>query len=474
MRWRQSVELKGVAQFIYSGSIHITMADKPRELTRLRTRPMERNLAMTRMGFTTGVRAAGHLFGNLFRDEESRHEHDKAFFIDEARRFVREMGQLKGSVMKAGQMLSLYGQYFMPAEAVEILASLQDDTDHVGWSVVEPVVRVALGSAKLAELAMETTPIAAASLGQAHRATQKSSGDKLCIKVRYPGVDEAIDSDIRTIARLLTVSRLVPKDLSLEPVFTEVREMLHREVDYVSERELLERFRGFLAGDDRFVVPTPYAEYCGSEVLAMSFEEGISLKDAKVQALSQQRRNQLGHSLLWLFLQEFFVWNLVQTDPHFGNYRLRLAENDGVDQWVLLDFGATRTFPRRFVREYARIVRGALLKDRDSVVKGALGIGLMREHFPERVLADFFELTRLIVEPFAGGVYDWGASDLPARVGQTITRNALTRHFKIPPREIVFLHRRLAGVFITLAWLNVQLDGRAMLEAALTHAESIE
>lgn len=450
------------------------MADNPRELTRLRTRPMERNWAMTRMGVATGMRAAGHVFGNLFRDEASRTEHDKSFFVDEARRFVREMGQLKGSVMKAGQMLSLYGQYFMPPEAVEILASLQDDTDHVGWSVVGPVVNRSLGQAELAELDIQRVPIAAASLGQAHEATVKSSGEKLCMKVRYPGVDEAIDSDIRTIARLLTLSRLVPRDLSLDPVFTEVREMLHREVDYVHERELLQRFVALLENDSRFIVPRPYPRYCSADVLTMSFETGESLKSSRVRELSQARRNRLGEALLWLFLQEFFVWQLVQTDPHFGNYRLRLDDENEEDRWVLLDFGATRSFPDEFVREYARIVRGALNQDRDEVIRGAVGIKLMRAHFPDAVLDGFYNLTRLIVEPFTAGSYDWGASDLPARVSQTIARSALTRHFKIPPREIVFLHRRLAGVFITMAWLDVQLDGRPLLEAALTQAESIK
>ncbi len=450
------------------------MADNPRELTRLRTRPMERNWAMTRMGVATGVRAAGHVFGNLFRDQASRTEHDKAFFVDEARRFVREMGQLKGSVMKAGQMLSLYGQYFMPPEAVEILASLQDDTDHVGWTVVGPVITQSLGGERLAELQIQRVPIAAASLGQAHEAIQLSSGEKLCLKVRYPGVDEAIDSDIRTIARLLTLSRLVPRDLSLDPVFTEVREMLHREVDYLHERELLDRFGELLKNDARFVVPRTYPRYCSSEVLAMSFETGDSLKSQRVRELSPERRTRLGQSLLWLFLQELFVWQLVQTDPHFGNYRLRLDDEGGEDRWVLLDFGATRSFPQQFVREYARIVRGALNEDRAEVIRGAVGIGLMREHFPENILDSFYALARLIVEPFCYGEYDWGASDLPARVSQTIARSAMTRHFKIPPREIVFLHRRLAGVFITLAWLDIRFDGQPLLEAALTQAESIE
>lgn len=449
------------------------MADDPRELTRLRTRPMERNWAMTRMGIGTGFRAAGHVMGNLFRDSEARIERDKAFFIAEAERVVREMGQLKGSVMKAGQMLSLYGQYFMPPEAVEILASLQDDTDHVGWSVVGPVIDQALGPERLAEIDIEKVPMAAASLGQAHVVKHRQTGEKLCMKVRYPGVDEAIDSDIRTIARLLTLSRLVPRDLSLDPVFTEVREMLHREVDYVHELQMLQRFVELLKDDNRYVVPQPRPRYCSSEVLLMTFEEGLSLKDPKIKALSQERRDALGQALLELFLNEFFVWQLVQTDPHFGNYRLRLGEDSEPDRWILLDFGATRRFPTSFVQDYARIVRGALEGSRDEVIRGAVGIGLMRSNFPEHVLDGFYQLTLLIVEPFAKGVYDWGGSDLPKRVSETIARNALTHHFKIPPREIVFLHRRLAGVFITLAWLGVTLDGRQMLDRALTQVESI-
>ncbi|MEN8720481.1 MAG: AarF/ABC1/UbiB kinase family protein [Oceanococcaceae bacterium] len=448
------------------------MADKPRELTRLRTRPMERNWAMTRMGMGTGMRAAGHVLGNMFRDAESRSERDDAFVVAEAQRLVTALGELKGSVMKAGQMLSLYGQYFMPPEAVEILASLQDDTDHVGWGVVGPVVDQALGPERLAELEIARVPIGAASLGQAHAVTQRKTGTKLCMKVRYPGVDEAIDSDIRTIARLLTLSRLVPKDLSLDPVFTEVREMLHREVDYANELQLLQRFYSLLADDARYIVPRPFPEYSSSEVLTMSFEDGLSLKSAEVAALTSERRNRLGQALLELFLNEFFVWNLVQTDPHFGNYRLRLDPEGQDDRWVLLDFGATRGFPSRFVTDYARIVRGALNEDRDEVVRGAVGIGLMRETFPDNVLDGFFELTRLIVEPFVDDEYDWGDSDLPARVSQTVARNTLTRHFKIPPREIVFLHRRLAGVFITLAWLKVRLNARPMLESALAHVEA--
>ncbi len=454
------------------------------KLKRLRTRPGERNWAMARLGMGTGMRVAGHALANAFRSEDSRRAHDRSFYRSEAEHLADALGELKGSVMKAGQMLSLYGQYFMPPEATEILARLQDDTVHVDWSVIEPVVHAALGSARMAELDIDTEPLAAASLGQVHRVRRRDGGIELCLKVRYPGVDEAIDSDVRTIARLLSLSRLVPEGLSLQPVFTEVREMLHREVDYLFEAEMTRRFRDQLLDDRRFVVPEVVDRYSGSELLALSFETGLSLNDPRVLGLPQDTRDAIGAAFLEQFLREFFRWGLVQTDPHFGNYRIRLDE-DGAWRIVLLDFGATRRFPHGFVQDYARIVGGGIEADEGRIRAGAVGIGLMEDDFPDAVFASFVALCRLIVEPFtpanappglhdAAGRYDWGASDLPTRVTRCLGRSALTRHFRIPPREIVFLHRRLAGVFILLAHLGVKLDGRAAVSAALQAASTAD
>jgi hypothetical protein len=167
----------------------------------------------------------------------------------------------------------------------------------------------------------------------------------------------------------------------------------------------------------------------------------------------------------------------VQSDPHFGNYRIRIDGEGEDDRIVLLDFGATRRFERRFVEAYAEIVRGALLVDRGQLVRGATEIGLLGGGFPEPVLKGFFEMCQMVVEPFndaddprtppqsrnARGEYRWGASDLPMRAANVAARNALSMHFRVPPREIVFLHRRLAGVFIMLAALGAELNARDLL-----------
>lgn len=442
----------------------------------LKTRPWERNVALTKMGVSAGARIAAHEFANLFRGGKSRAESDRTFYVEQARALADELGRLKGSVMKVGQMLSLYGQYFLPPEAVDVLAGLQDDTPPVPFRDLEPTLRRALGRS-LGELEIDKTALAAASLGQVHRARRKSDGAELVLKVQYPGVADAIDSDITTLARLIAVTRMAPKGLNLEPVYAEVKEMLHREVDYQAEAEHTKSYAAKLAGDPRYVVPKVYDDYCSDRVMVLSYEPGENVRSETVQALPQARRNALAHAAVELFLRELFDWEMVQTDPHFGNYKIRRGEGGAADRIVLLDFGATRLFGRGFVQSYREMLHGAVARDREEILRGAEGIGAMHADFPEEVHDAFAELCELIVEPFRGApgphqpagdtAYDWAASDLPRRVGEKIARNALTRYFRIPPREIVFLHRRLAGVFFLVAALGAKWDARPVLERHL-------
>ena len=446
-------------------------------MTSLKTGSLERNFALTKLGFGAGSKIVAHSIVNIFRGEVQRTEADRAFYARQAKVLADELGQLKGSVMKAGQMLSLYGQYFLPEEAVAVLSELQDDTAPVAWSVMGPVLEKSLGRQRLSELDIDHEPLAAASLGQAHRATRKSDGLALVVKVQYPGVASSIDSDIKTLSRLMMMTRLAPRGLDLTAVFTEVREMLQREVDYAAEARFTQEFARKLDGDPRFASPRVMEEYSNRQVLTTTFESGVSPRDGRVRALSQERRNQLGTAFLDLFLTEFFTWNLVQSDPHFGNYRIRIGENGEPDRIVLLDFGATRRFERSFVESYRNIVRGAVRGDQSLILDGAAAIRLMSDDFPEDVRHGFAEMCERVVEPFyecsdprsppalrnARGEYLWGASDLPMRVANIAARNALSRSFRVPPREIVFLHRRLAGVFVMLATLSAELDSRSLL-----------
>ncbi len=447
----------------------------------LKTRPFERNIALTKLGLGAGAKIVAHSLMNIFRGEIERSESNREFYRKQATILADELGRLKGSVMKAGQMLSLFGQYFLPEEAVDVLADLQDDTPPVQWRVIAPVLEKSLGRRRLSELEIDTEPLAAASLGQVHRAVRKSDGLEVVVKIQYPGVADSIDSDIRTLSRLLMMTRLAPKGLDLEPSFAEVRDMLEREVDYGAEAEFTEEFARRLAGDSRFVVPRVVREYSSANVLTTTFESGVSVRAPALAQLSQARRNRFGRALFELFATEFFDWGLLQTDPNFGNYRFRIGARAEDDRIVLLDFGATRYFERGFVDAYSGIVAGSLLRDRRRALRGAIDIGLIGEDFPDSVQNAFGEMFELIVEPFnrandprtppelrnARGEYRWGTSRLPMRVANVAARNALSKYFRVPPREVVFLHRRIAGVFIMLGALDVEMNARPALFRAL-------
>lgn len=456
--------------------------NKPRKsIERIKTGAFERNFALTKMGVGAGAKIAGHTVRNFFRKGEDKDQASREFYRDQAQSLADELGQLKGSVMKAGQMLSLYGQYFLPEEAIEVLATLQDDTPAVSWAFVEPQLQEALGAQTLERLEINRDPIAAASLGQAHLATIKATGEKVVVKIQYPGVANAISTDVATLRRLLNATRLAPKALDLSQVFGELQDMLERECDYVLEREFTEIFTEKLADDSRFVVPKVQGDFCAQRVLTTTYQPGFSVASKEVQALSQERRNKLAKAFVDLFVREFFEWNMVQTDPHFGNYRVQIDPSGDNDKLVVLDFGATRRFTKDFVDQYAQIVRGSLDCDRQLIAQGVLDIGLMNRTTPKSVLHGFGDLTEMIVEPFRkpfhpkvpeylytpGGAYRFGATDLPVRVGQTAAFKMMSVHFKIPPKEIIFLHRRIAGVLVTLRTLRAELRLGELLEPYL-------
>ncbi len=452
--------------------------DERKTLKKLKTRPMDRNFAMARVGVVTGTQVLGHEISNLFRGKDGREARDRHFYTKQAQYLADELGKLKGSVMKVGQMLSLYGQYFMPPEAVSVLASLQDDTPAVDWSVVLPIVEQQLGPRRMAELDINPRPLASASLGQVHVAIRKSDGYKMVLKIQYPGVADAIDSDVRTLSRVMSMAKVMPKGISLAPIMEEVREMLHQEVDYGRELTMTQTFYDRLKDDPRYIVPQAIEEYCTDSILALSFEEGAHVKSPEVQALSAERRNYLANNALELFFTEFFAWGLVQTDPHFGNYKVRLDPEGRKDRLVLMDFGATRHFSRPFREHYYNIVAGAFHDDEKQLLAGAEGIGLMRTHFSDNVQDAFVDVCRLIIEPFCeitderppkewlaeGDKYRWGQTDLPTRVAAAVSKAAMSRYFRVPPREIVFLHRRLVGVFVLLAVLDATIKGRDLLQ----------
>ena len=404
------------------------------------------------------------LKAKLTRSLDRLAESEVATRVAQARMVAESLGRLKGAFMKGGQLLSIDAGDLLPPEAREILSKLQGQADPIPFEVLRAVLVEELGAEGLLQLeGLEEQAAAAASIGQVHRARLR--GEPVAVKIQYPGIAESIDSDLALLSKLaqgwLTLSR---RNVDLRGTFEELGSLLHLEADYVREREHLERYGELLRGDARFVVPRAHAELSGKRVLTMSWEEGQPLGAWLSTSPSQERREALSLALFDLYCREFFEWGLVQTDPNFGNFLVR--EDGGDLRIVLLDFGATLAYDEAFRRDYVALLNVVAGGDDEALIRAGVESKLLDPRESAETRGIFVEMMRLSVEPFLGTGAPFAFADeaYAARSREVVTRFLQALRFTPPPRQLLFLHRKLGGLFQLGRRLELELDLRPMWE----------
>ena len=375
--------------------------------------------------------------------------------IAQAKVLTENLSQLKGAAMKVGQLLSIDGGELLPEEATAVLSKLQGEAEPVSFDVMHRVLLEDLGEDRIGAL-QQLQPMAAASasIGQVHRA--HIGGAPVAVKIQYPGIAESIDSDIKMLETLadswLTLTR---SRIDVEETFEEMRLLLHHEADYERERRLLEAYRMRLSDDDRFVVPATHPDHCSKRVLTMSWENGVALKDWMAANPAPAERRRFAEAILALYCGEFFEWGLVQTDPNHGNFLMR---SDG--RIVLLDFGATLEYDAQFRDEYRHLLRMIATKDAAATVQAGIDFGILDPREPAEPRQLFAEMLFSAMEPFEPHMqpFVFRDPDYAARARDVGTRFTRSLKYSPPPRKLLFLHRKLGGVFQLLRKLDVELD----------------
>lgn len=439
-----------------------------KKLTKIKTGIFSRGLTLAKLTAQAGAGFATQKVTGLVKSKAAQDISWQSFIMNQAKNFSTEVGELKGSLMKAGQMLSVYGEYFFPPEVNSVLKTLQNESPPLGWDQMHAILKKEWSAEILNELDIESEPLASASMGQVHRAKIKSTQETVVIKIQYPGVDQAIESDLKTLKKILVMLEALPKNLDLDPLMQEMKDMLTQEMDYTREVELMELYREKLNSDARYIVPKVYSQYCTKKVIVQSFERGLRADDPIIQSLNQERRNKIAQNFLELYFKELFEWHLIQTDPHLGNYRLRM-DPMGHDKIVLFDFGATKKFDDEFMKNYAQMIRGAILKSPDFE-EASFQLGFIQKSDDEKLIQIFRDFCFQTVEPFGTTAYDWKNTDLPKRITQIAIRIIKEFPLRSPPREIVFLDRKTAGVFIFLSVLGAKFEAGSMIMKYLDRA----
>jgi predicted unusual protein kinase regulating ubiquinone biosynthesis (AarF/ABC1/UbiB family) len=376
-----------------------------------------------------------------------------------AKRLAARLARLRGAAMKIGQLVSLQGEDVLPPEFAQALSVLRSQAVPMPPEQVRRVLGREYGKGWDARFAhFDWEPIAAASIGQVHRATA-ANGRDLALKIQYPGVARSIASDVDNVAVLLRLFNLLPLGIDVAGMAAEAKRQLALEADYEAEGRFLERYAKLVAGEPGLVVPRVHWDLTTPRVMAMDFVAGEPLESLASE--SQAKRDAVGTLLERLLFRELFEFRVMQTDPNFANY---LYQPDS-GRVVLLDFGATMRFSRPFARNYVRITRAVIEGDRGAVAQEAIRIGYAgADDSPERLEA-VTDIVFLVCEPLRHrGRYDFPGSDLPARVrdmGYDLAfRQGLVR---APPPETIFLHRKLVGNFLLLARIGARVDARSLV-----------
>lgn len=275
-----------------------------------------------------------------------RAELDAEFAIRTAEDVARELGEMKGVLMKAGQLISFIFET-LPDEAQAALATLQADAAPMAPTLAAGVVERELG-APPEQIFLDWTdlPVAAASIGQVHRAVTHH-GRTVAVKVQYPGVHEAIESDLDAAEVMYGMfSAMMLKGLDAKGLVDELRDRMREELDYRIEADNLTEFGRLFAGHPWVRIPALVGEHSTEAVLTTEWVDGMNF-DQFLRTASPDTKQRAGE-VIWRFAQlavnQFRVFN---GDPHPGNYKFHhdgsvtfldfgLVKRWGADEWASL------------------------------------------------------------------------------------------------------------------------------------------
>ena len=289
--------------------------------------------------FSAGAGAG--LLGARLRDLAGKGGAESAFHADTAAQAAELLGSMKGLAMKMGQIAS-FVDVDLPEEVREAyqteLSSLRAQSEPVDVTIIEGVIEEQYGTPVEDVFAeWDPDPVASASIGQVHRA-RLPDGSDVAVKVQYPGIAEAIESDLDNAELLAPLIKVVSPNLKVKPLMLELRDRMSDELDYQREAQYQQAFFDRYDGHPFVRVPRVHLDWCRPRVLVGEFVEGDAFEDM-LEVADEETKQRYAEAIYRFSFGSLHRFRLFNGDPHPGNY---LFPGDG--SVVFLDFGAVKTF----------------------------------------------------------------------------------------------------------------------------------
>ncbi|CAD7086604.1 unnamed protein product [Hermetia illucens] len=383
-----------------------------------------------------------------------------------AQRIVDTLCKVRGAALKLGQILSIQDSNIISPELVKAFERVRQAADYMPDWQVERVMVNQLGAdwrKKFKEF--DQKPFAAASIGQVHRAVALD-GTELAIKIQYPGVAKSIESDIDNLIGMLKVWDVFPAGFYIDNLVQVAKRELNWEVDYLREAEYTEKFGEMIANSPEYYVPKVLKDLCTSNVLTTELVPGLPLD--KCFAMSYDDRKFIGTSVLKLCLRELFELQCMQTDPNWSNF----LYDKNSQKLMLIDFGSTRFYTRDFIKKYRKVIVAAINDDRQKVLDYSRDIGFLTGYESKQMQDAHVDAVMILGEMFCyPGEFDFGKQNTTKRIAHLVP-TMLAHRLRPPPEEIYSIHRKLSGVFLLCAKLDVKIDCRPYYEEIIAANES--
>jgi len=470
-RWGVAAKVLGVAVTAAAGALAVKEAKRRADAGRTTdtgatAAPIEvtsrsaRSAAMAGMGARAGGQYALHRARRAFASAERRAELDHAFELQTAESITEALGNMKGALMKLGQMASYLDQG-LPEHVREALAELQSNAPPMSGELAAQVVAAELG-APPEELFAEwdPVPIASASIGQVHRAITRD-GAAVAVKVQYPGVSEAIQADLGNAGLLFGAMGMLFPGLEPGPLVEELKARLVEELDYRLEADNQRLFADFYRGHPFIHVPEVVDELCGERVLTTELAEGVRFEE--VEGWSQAERDLAAESIFRFVFGSLYRLHAFNGDPHPGNYLFRPG-----GQVTFLDFGLVKRFEGPEIEVLQRMIT-AMVLDRDIPEYRRIieEIGMLKAG------ASF---TDAEVEDYFGHFYDFVLRDevstiTPEYASETVRRffdaggpyGPIMKAANVPP-SFVIIQRINLGLYAIFGQLGATANWRRISE----------
>ncbi len=325
--------------------------------------------------------ARAMLLGGNSEDRRARASQQQ---LKSAEMLVKVLGSMRGAAMKVGQTLSAVDLGLVPEEIrpqfQEILAALQQDAEPVSFRSIRRVIEADMGELLSQTFAdFDEEPIAAASIGQVHRAVL-DGGRQVAVKVQYPGIAEAIHADMQNLRLSLKLLNVIAPGVDTVAIADEIRERISQELDYELEASNQRSMARAYRSHPFIVVPDVITDLCRERVLVSELIVGARF--AEVRDRPVEARNRLGEILVRFYINGPLRHRLLNGDPHPGNSLFM-----GDDRVAFLDFGFFKTMSNEEVAQLMASTRATYEHDAQALFDVISGLGALP---PDPALAEPF------------------------------------------------------------------------------------